>query len=408
MTRTLRPVSAAEARRILADATDVVGREAIDLTDAAGRVLADALVASEDVPTFSRAVMDGFAVRAADVASATESEPAWLSLAGAVTMGWPATRAVGAGEAVAIPTGGHLPAGADAVVMIEHTETRDGRVGVHRPVDTGRNVIHPGDDLRRGDVVVSAGRRLGAADIAALAAFGAARVEVHRRPRVAILSSGRELVPAGTTPAAGQVRDVNQYALAAQARDAGCAVTLGGIVDDDPTVLEQAVQALAALHDVVILSGGSSVGGRDHTPEVFDRLGPPGVLFHGIAVRPGRPTLAARAGSTLLLGIPGVPTSAFVIFEVFVRPVLRRLGGEVAAPSWPVEARLAAAYRSESGREDYLRVRLLARDGETWAEVLPGGASALSNLLGADALLVVPAVAIELAAGTRVAVHPLR
>jgi molybdopterin molybdotransferase len=201
------------------------------------------------------------------------------------------------------------------------------------------------------------------------------------------------------------VRDVNQYALGAQAAAAGCEVTRGGIADDDPASLEAAVRAAASGHDVVVLSGGSSVGGRDHTPEVFAGLGE--ILFHGIAVRPGRPTLVARAGATLLVGMPGVPTSAIVIFQVFMRPLLRRLGGERGGARWPAAARLAAAYSSEAGREDYLRVRLVQRAGETWAEILPGGSAVLSNLVAADGLVIVPAEVTAVAAGAVVAVHLL-
>ena len=270
--------------------------------------------------------MDGYAVRAADVAGASDTAPAWLSVTDTVAIGTPPARAVGPGEAIAIPTGGHLPDGADAVVMVEHVEVRGASIGVHRAVDAGRNVILPGDDIRRGTELLPRGRRLGPSDVAALAAFGHARVTVHRRLRLAVLSTGSEICPPVAAPPPGKVRDVNQYALGAQAAAAGCVVTYEGIVEDEPAALESAVgRAVSAGHDVVLLSGGSSVGGRDHTPDIFARLGV--ILFHGIAVRPGRPTLVAQAGPTLLVGMPGVPTSAIVIFEVFIRPLLQRLGG---------------------------------------------------------------------------------
>jgi molybdopterin molybdotransferase len=382
----LRPVSAAEARRILAGAATVVGRTTAALEDAAGLVLAEPLVAAEDLPAFRRSAMDGFAVRAADVAGASPAAPVWLALTGAVEVGTRPERAVGPGEGVAIPTGGHLPAGADAVVMVEQTELRAGQVGVREAVAAGRNVIVPGEDLGRGTLVLPAGRRLGPAELAVLAALGHTEVPVHLRPSVAVLSTGTELCPPGQAPPPGKVRDVNQYALAALAAAGGCEVHHdNGVVPDDPGALEAAVRWCHAF-DVVLVSGGSSVGGRDHTAEVFERVGE--ILFHGIAVRPGRPTLVARAGGSLLVGLPGVPSAAMMIFEVFVRPLLQRLGGEVGGRRWPVTARLGAAYASVVGREDYLRVRLVERGG-LWAEPLPG--SSLSSALAADGYVVVPA-----------------
>jgi molybdopterin molybdotransferase len=408
MKSALRPVPAAEARRILAEAAGVAVTEAeqVPLAEAAGRVLAQALVASEDVPSFPRAVMDGYAVRAADAAAASGANPVWLTVVGTVAMGGPPLQAVGPGQAVGISTGGHLPPGADAVVMIEDTESHGAVVGVRRAVAAGRNVILVGEDIRRGTEVLPAGRRLGAADVAALAAFGQAQVSVRRRPRVAVLSSGSEICAPVAAPPPGKVRDVNQYALGAQAAAAGCQVSHQGIVDDDAAVLEKAVSAALANHDLVLLSGGSSVGRRDHTGPVFARLGE--VLFHGINVRPGRPTVAARAGRKLLLGMPGVPTSAIVIFEVFVRPLLQRLGGERGGARWPVRARLDGDQASVVGREDYLRVRLVERAGETWAEVLPGGSAALSSVVAADGLVVVPEDVAALAAGDVVGVHLFR
>jgi len=402
----LRPVSADEARELLEEAGTVVETEMVGLEGAAGRVLAESLVAHEDMPSFPRSAMDGYAVRAADVAAATAAAPVSLSLVGSVTIGRRPGQPVWPGEAQAIPTGGHLPDGADAVVMVEQAEERGAAVEIRRPVEAGRNVIRAGEDIPRGSKVLPSGRLLRPSDVSALAAFGLARVPVHRRPRVSVLSTGNEISPPADPLQPGKVRDVNQYALGAQAASAGCEVHHDGIIEDDPAALEWAVRAAAAKSDVVLLSGGSSVGGHDYTSDVFKRLGPPGLLFHGIAVRPGRPTLVSRAGPTLLVGMPGVPTSAMVIFEVFIRPLLRRMGGEKIGARWSAErhARLATAYTSEIGREDYLRVRLVEREGEIWAEPLPGGSAALSNVLAADGLVTVPADVTTLAEGDAVTV----
>jgi molybdopterin molybdotransferase len=393
----LRPIAAAEARRLLLGAVPALPSELVALEQAAGRVLATALVASEDVPAFPRAAMDGYAVRAADLVSASGGTPARLTLVGAVAMGEAPADPVAPGQARAIPTGGHLPAGADAVVMVEHTALDGTTVLVRAPLEAGRHVVWPGDDVRRGTTLIPAGRRLGPRELAALATFGVTRVPVQRRPRVAVLSTGPEICPPGETPPPGKVRDVNQVALAAGAQ--GAEVTLAGIAADDVAALTRALAALAGAHDLVLVSGGSSVGGRDHTAEAMAAIG--SLLFHGVQCRPGRPTLGARAGSALLVGLPGVPAAALIMFQVFVRPVLEALSG--APPPLPRPARLIAGQASEPGREDYLRVKVRSDGG---AEVLAGGTGALAALLACDGLVIVPAEAAALAPGTPVDVWP--
>lgn len=407
----LRLIPAAEARRLLAEAVaPLAERERVPLAAAAGRVLAEPLVASEDVPAFPRSAMDGYAVRAADVAGASEAAPRRLALAGSIAIGEPPRGALGPGQAVAIPTGGAIPEAADAVVMIEHTRAEEaGRIAIGRAVAPGANIVRRGEDVRRGAQLLSAGRRLRPADVGLLAGFGVAAVPVYARARVAVLSSGSELIPpdAPATPP-GKIRDSNQYVLGAQATAAGCAVTQVGIVDDDPESLESALRDLAAKHHVVVLSGGSSVGGRDFVGDVFARLGPPGILFHGIAIRPGRPTAVARAGTTLLCGLPGIPASALIVFEMFVRPALARLVGETEPAPWRlVRARLGAALASARGREDYVRVRLAQRQGAPWADPLPSSSQVFSTLSEADGLLVIGEDQEALAAGAEVDVRLL-
>jgi molybdopterin molybdotransferase len=399
-------IRATEARRLLAGAAAAVGGEEVPLGSAAGRVLTAPVLAPEDAPAFPRALMDGYAVRAADVAGAGEATPARLRLAGSVAMGEAPGRALAPGEAVAIGTGGHVPAGANAVVMVEHTAAdAAGGVAIRRPVAAGQNLMPAGGDLAVGALAIPAGRRLGARELAVLAGFGIAAVPVHRRPRVAVLSTGAELCPAEERPAPGRVRDVNQPALAAAAARAGAEVTRAGIADDDPGVLAAALAPLVGTHDLVLISGGSSVGTRDFTGAGLAALGGR-LLFHGIDVRPGKPTLAATLGRTLLVGLPGVPTAALVIFDVFVRPVLWRLGGEADREPWPARrsARLAHAHDSRRGREEYLRVRLEQRPDGLWAGPLAGGAAGLSGLLRADGLVIVPEEVEALAAGAPVEV----
>jgi molybdopterin molybdotransferase len=396
-------IPADEARRILAD-TPPVATERVPLAAARGRVLAAAFAAPADLPAEPRAVMDGFAVRAADVATAAEAAPATLKLVGTVAMGDVYRGAVGAAQAVAISTGGFLPAGADAVVMVEHTATRGDAVAIGRAVAAGANVVQAGEDLARGAAVLPAGRRLRPQDLAILATFGVTTVEVFRRPRVAVLSTGNELCPPDQTPRPGQVRDSNQTALAAQAAAAGCDVTMAGIVGDETEALRAAVNRLLPDHDAVILSGGSSVGTKDLAAPALGDLPLPGILFHGIDIRPGKPTLFARAGGKPVIGMPGFPTSSLIVFDAFIRPLLWRLGGEAARDPWPSRraATLAREVRSVVGREDFIRVRLEDRDGALVAEPLPGGSAALSNVVFADGLIRVEAARSSLEAGAPV------
>ena len=406
-TTSLTLIPADEARRILAD-TPPVGRERVGIGAALGRVLAAPFVAPADLPGERRAVMDGYAVRGGDVRGAFALSPVVLAVTGTVPMGDVFPRGVGAGEAVAIATGGFLPEGADAVVMVEHTVALDGgaRVEISREVAKGANVVERGEDLARGAAVLPAGRRLRPQDLAMLATFGVTAVDVRRRPRVAVLSTGNELCDPAETPRPGQVRDANQTALAAQATAAGCDVTAGGIVRDDAAALRDAIARALAEHDAVILSGGSSIGTKDLSADALADLAAPGILFHGIDIRPGKPTLFARAGAKPVVGMPGFPTSSLIVFDAFIRPMLWRLGGEDARDPWPSRrpARIGREHRSVVGREDYLRVRLVDRDGATWADPLPGGSATLSNVVLADGLVLVDAATPTLAAGDAVEV----
>jgi molybdopterin molybdotransferase len=401
-TTSLTLIPADEARRILAD-TPPVGNERVPVAAAVGRVLAGAFAAPADLPGERRAVMDGYAVRGADVGGASALSPVVLTVTGTVPMGDVFPRGVGAAEAVAIATGGFVPEGADAVVMIEHTASLDGgaRVEISRAVARGANVVERGEDLARGAAVLPAGRRLRPQDLAMLATFGVTSIDVRRRPRVAVLSTGNELCEPAETPRPGQVRDANQTALGAQVIAAGCDVTHAGIVRDDALELRRAIARLLDGHDAVILSGGSSIGTKDVSADALADLDQPGILFHGIDIRPGKPTLFARAGNKPVVGMPGFPTSSLIVFDAFIRPMLWRLGGERARDPWPARraARISREHRSVVGREDYLRVRLVEREGSVWADPLPGGSATLSNVVFADGLVRVDGAAPGLAAG---------
>jgi molybdopterin molybdotransferase len=421
MAEWLKLIPADEARRILMDVPPVrVENATID--HAAGRVLAVALVAPHDLPPARLSGMDGYAVRANDVAGASPQGQTVLRVIGQVPAGSTFGSTLGPGEAVSIATGGIVPDGADAVVMVEFATPvgapgdyaqPGGQVQISKPVSPGANMVQAGEDLRAGVEVLPIGRRLRAGDLAALVACGVVDVPVFRRPRIAVLATGSEICAAHETPRPGQVRDSNQYVLAAEIESAGALAVPSGIVADDADLLRTTVLRLVAENDGLVLSGGSSVGPRDLTGRVLQALDPPGVLFHGIDIRPGKPTVFARAGEKPVVGMPGYPTSSMVVFEAFVRPMLARLGGENVADTWPagVRARLSRPYSKPVSREDYLRVRLSNRgnrDGEIWADVLSGGSAAISNVIFSDGLAQIPAGVGALDEGTIVRVRQFR
>jgi molybdopterin molybdotransferase len=373
--------------------------ESVALADALGRVPAATIAAPEPLPGFARSTVDGYAVRAADTYGASEGLPSYLDVLGSVAMGRAPEVAVAAGGAVTIPTGGALPPEADAVVMVEHTqEAMAGTIEVVRPVAPGEGVVGADEDVAAGGTLAEPGRPLRAADLALLAAAGVTALDVRARPRVAILSTGDEVVdPAAATLAPGQVRDAIAVALAALVREAGGEPDQHGIVPDDPDALAGALEAALAESDVVVVSAGSSVGMRDQTADVVAGLGE--VFCHGLALRPGKPTLLADCGGVPLVGLPGNPRSALVVFRLVGIPLVRLVGGCTAPPPEPVvTARLARDLPSSSGRLDVVQVTV--RDGT--ATPLFGPSALLSVLAAADGYVVVPEEATGLDAGTAI------
>jgi molybdopterin molybdotransferase len=347
--------------------------------------------------------VDGYAVRAADTYGASEGLPAYLDLVGEVAMGRPPGVAVGPGQAVAMPTGGVLPAGADAVVMVEHTqEGLAGTVEVVRAAAPGDGTVRADEDVRRGAALAPAGRPLRAPDLGLLAAAGAVEVQVHRRPRVGIVATGDEVVPPDTGRLVpGQVRDATSIALAGLVRQAGGEPLSLGVVPDDAAALDAALRDALARCDVVVVSAGSSVGARDETAGVVSRLGAPGIICHGLALRPGKPTLLAQVGAVPVIGLPGNPLSALVVFRLVGVPVVRQVGGCTRPPPEPTAvARLARQVPSQAGRLDVVQVRVA--DGV--AEPVLGASALLSVLTASDGYVAVPEEATGLAAGSEVVV----
>ncbi|MGE5578870.1 MAG: gephyrin-like molybdotransferase Glp [Bacillota bacterium] len=414
-----------EARKILLTSLfDAAGlsrpaprREEVDLLSALGRVLAEDVVSPEDVPPYPRSTVDGYAVRAADTFGATEALPGLLTLLEDIPMGSLPSSALSPGQCSRIPTGGVLPPGADSCVMVEHTEMLDERtVLVRRPVATGENVVQRGEDMGAGEIVLRAGRILTPFDLGALAALGLPKVPVVLRPVVAVISSGDEIVPPGAAPLPGQVRDINSYSLGASLSALGAKPVLFGIARDTYDSLREMVETALGTADAVVLSGGSSVGARDLAVAVLNDLGPPGVLVHGVAVKPGKPVVLAICRGKPVFGLPGHPVSALVALDLFVRYTLNAMVGSIAshpdtlprlasAQEAFVTARLARNLSSSPGREDHVRVRLTEKDGVLHAEPILGKSAILSTMVGSDGEVVIPLESEGLVAGSTVRVR---
>jgi molybdopterin molybdotransferase len=364
--------------------------EEIPLGECVGRVLSRAAVSDLDLPPFDRARMDGYAVRAADTAGATEQRPARLREVGEIAAGQAFNGFVGTGEAVRIMTGAPVPAGADSVQKIEVIRVSDGVVEVAEPTAPGQFVTPRGAEARAGQVMVEAGERVTPAVAATLASFGYARVEVARRPRVALLSTGSELVEVHEKPQAAQIRNSNTYSLAGYAAAAGAEVLRAGIVPDDFDATRRAIAEAASAADVVMLSGGVSMGDYDLVKPALRELGAE-IYVEKVAMHPGKPTVFARLGDAVIFGLPGNPVSVAVAFHVFARPALLKMQGarEIELPR--MRAYAARAVKGAPPRRSHQPARLVVRDGRAEAEPLKwSGSSDLVAFMRADALIVIP------------------
>jgi molybdopterin molybdotransferase len=385
--------SAAEARALLGRPVAPLPPERVGFLDALHRVLCREVHSPIDLPEFPRAVVDGFAVRAADTFGASASLPAYLRLSGEVLMGRAAEGTVQPGETFRIATGGMLPTGADAVVMVEYTSMAgDELVEVFRAAAPGEGLVAVGDDLRRGQPILRRGHRLRPQDLGMLAAVGLTEVEVFQRPRVAVIPTGDEVVRPEEQPVPGQVRDSNTAMLTAALLSLDAVPKPYDAVRDDPEALKACVADALETTDLVLIAGGSSVGTRDWTLDVLLSFPGAELLLHGVSIRPGKPVIVVAAGERLLVGLPGNPVSALVVFEQFIRPYVRRLSGEerTLPEGSRITARLTRSYSSDAGKEDYVRVRVAATPVGYAAEPLLGKSTLLMTLVEADGLVVVP------------------
>ncbi len=393
--------------------------EEIPLEETLGRIVGLDIVSPCDLPPFDRSAMDGYAVRSADTFGAAESHPALLTITGDIPMGTMPDRPLAKGECMKIATGGALPPGADAVVMFEHAHPAgDAAIEVVKPSAPRDHVVGAGEDLCTGDPVLAQGHAVRPQDMAILAGIGMVRVPVYERPRIAVIATGNEVVPPDTLPPPGRIRDSNSASLEGLITLAGGTCRRMGIIPDDPALLRHVLEDAASNCGIVLLSGGSSVGTADYTARVIDALGPPGVLVHGVSIKPGKPLIAGiiqkkgTAEQVPVFGLPGHPAAVAICFDLFVKPVLARFTGvrehPVLAgvhPGRVVLAKLSRSIASAPGREDHVRVTLEQRDEGLWAVPVFGASGLIRTLVHALGTVVIPENEIGIEAGEEVTVR---
>jgi len=384
--------------------------EDISLSESVDRVLATDIRSDIDLPDFARSIMDGFAVKGASTFGASEGNPAYINLKGTVKMGASSNLAVGPGEAVRISTGGMLPTGADSVVMVEHTGAIDDTtIEVYRSVAPGQNMIEVGEDINRGEIALTGGCRIRPQETGMLAALGRQVVTVFKKPIIGIISTGDEIVPVNETPGPGQIRDINTYTLLGLVQQIGAKAISYGIVHDDyKALLAKCTQALTEC-DMLLVSGGSSVGARDFTIDVISAMQDAEILFHGISISPGKPTILARVQNKAFWGLPGHVVSAMVVFSRIVRPFIERVSGvsDNTRKNSRLTARLSRNLASTQGRVDYVRVRLVQKAGVIWAEPILGKSGLINTMVKADGLIEIGMNTEGLDRGAEVAIIPM-
>ena len=363
--------------------------ESVKTVNAVGRVLAETIVANEYLPAFSRSSMDGYAVDAADTHGVSESLPGYLSIKGEVPMGSAPSFKLSRGEAALIHTGGMLPEGSNAVLILEQSHlTAQGELEIFKSISKGENVIFKGEDVKPGDEVLPAGKIIRPAEVGGLLALGHTQVNVAKKPLFAILSSGDEVISPEMTPKMGQVRDINSGALSALLAQCGAEYRLYPIIPDDREQMEQTIRLAYNESDAVVVTAGSSASSRDMTADAIQLLGKPGVLVHGINIRPGKPTILAVCDGKPVIGLPGNPISALVIATFYIKPLVNRMLGNSTDPILPmIKAILTVNVASQSGRLEWVPVRLIKKADVLKAEPIFFKSNLIFQLANADGLL---------------------
>lgn len=380
--------------------------ESAKVEDALGRITADDVIGKFSMPAFPRSTVDGYAVKSKDTFGASESLPAYLKIIGEVHMGEAPTFTINPAQCVLIHTGGMIPKGADAVIMLENTQiASNDELEVLRAVAFGENVIQVGEDIHEGDIIIPHGTRLRPQEIGGLMAQGITKLNVMRRPKIGIISTGDEVIPPEKKLNPGQVYDINSYSLSALIQEAGGEAVRYGIVKDVEEELFQMASKAFEETDILLFTAGSSASTRDYTVRVIDRLGSPGVLVHGINIRPGKPTILAVCNNKLIIGLPGNPVSAFVIAQLFVKPIIMKWLGvqkPILLPS--KRAKLRININSVSGREDWVTARLEKTSIGFDAIPIFGKSNLIFTLIKADGLIRIPPESNGISAGEMVEV----
>lgn len=385
--------------------------ERLKIEDCYDRISASDIYSTEDLPAFTRSTVDGFAVNSADTFGAKESSPAYISVKHEILMGAVPDFTISKGEAAKIPTGGMLPQGADAALMLEYAQNvSDDMIEVLRPVAPGENLIQHGEDIKKGELVIAKGHRLRPQDIGALAGIGITTIEVFKKPSISIISTGDEIVPADSPLQLGQVRDINSFTLAGLINREGGIPLKKGIFKDEYETIKNAIQASIAESDMVLITGGTSAGTKDMAADIINNIGKAygkgGVLFHGVSLRPGKPLIGGIINNKPVLGLPGHPAAVVVCFDLFIRPIMDRLSGLASNRfhTGTINARMAKNIASAAGREDHIRVFIEERDSGLFAVPVLGKSGLITTLVRADGVVVISEGKLGLDAGEEVTV----
>jgi len=364
--------------------------EEVLLAEALGRILAEDTVSEVDLPDFSRSIVDGYAVEGSSTFGAGEGNPAYLTVVGSIDMGKSPDFSIGAGEAAKIPTGAMLPEGADTVVMIEHTDAIDDTtIEVYRSAAPGQNIVGVGEDFNKGARILASGRKIRPQEAGLLASLGIETVRVYKKPVIGIISTGDEIVPLNQTPRLGQIRDTNTYTLSGLIQEFGGTPLTYGIVKDNFDALYKVASRGLKECDILLVSGGSSVGTRDFTIEVISALTDADILVHGISISPGKPTILAKVQDKAFWGLPGHVVSTMIVFSQVVRPFIEHACGRAhrSQAQLKMKARLSRNISSAQGRVDYIRVRLIHKEDDVWAEPILGKSALINTMVKADGLI---------------------
>lgn len=381
--------------------------EIVPIEEAYSRVTAEDIISPEDLPGFNRSTVDGFAVRASDTFGAKEGSPAYLKLKGDIPMGAIPPFSLSNGESASIATGGMLPEGADAVVMLEHVNViSDDLIEVLKAVSPGENVIFFDEDAKKGELIIKAGYRLKPQDIGALAGLGIKEVKVIKRPVISIVLTGDEIIPHTEKVTLGKVRDVNSFSIAGLCYENGAVPLKMGIFKDDYNDIKEAVKKAYELSDLVLITGGTSAGTKDLTAKIIDETGLPGVLFHGASIKPGKPIIGGVCNGKPVFGLPGHPVAVYICFELFVKPVIHHMMGVVDKSfKKTVKAKMSRSIHSQAGRQDFIRVSLEERDGQLWATPLISKSGLIMSLVKAHGIVHIPSDLLGISEGEEVLVE---